>query len=114
MWEVIEGRSLSREASAKTNEINCPTLVDIAENFLKTEDKADTNFFSESLIFTKQQIDTIKRQTVSQSQSECWFNHRIGRITASKFHQVFTRSKTLQTKMESMQLQRLLNPLLVK
>ena len=97
LWEVIEGRSLSREASTKTNEINCPTLVDIAENVLKTEDKADTKTFSESLIFTKQQIDTIKRQTVSQSQSQCWFNHRIGRITASKFHQVFTRSKTLQT-----------------
>ena len=97
LWEAMEGRSLSQEDSAKVNTISCPTLIDITETFLKTEDKTDIKKFSESIIFTKEQINTIKLQTVSQSQSESWFNHRIGRITASKFHHVYTRSKTLQT-----------------
>ena len=71
LWEIMEGRSLSYEASAKVNAINCPTLKEMADNFLKTEDNISITKFSESIVFTKVQIDTIKLQTVNQSQSQC-------------------------------------------
>ena len=96
LWEVMEGRSLSNEANEELNAINIPTLVELADKFVKTQDSVNISKFSESIVFTKHQLDTIKLKTVNQSQSECWFNHRIGRITASKFYRVYTRSNTLQ------------------
>ena len=48
------------------------------------------------------QIKEIYAATTTQSESDIWKKQRIGRITASRFKQIFTRACTLQQKpMES-------------
>ena len=43
-----------------------------------------------SLCVTQQQADNLCAATVHQSISEVWFEHRVGRITASHMHNVFS------------------------
>lgn len=97
LWEVVEGRSLSRERIDKMNSIECPTLLELAENFKKNNQSMSVASFNEYIKITDKQIEAVKKKTINQSLDETWFNQRVGRITASKFYRIFTRSKTLQT-----------------
>ena len=51
------------------------------------------NFF---LKVTEEEILQIQNTTTGQSENEIWFKLRKGRITASKFYQVYTRVNTIQ------------------
>ena len=47
-------------------------------------------FSSLSTICTQEQADNVCTTTQDQSTSAAWFEHRIGRITASHMHNVFS------------------------
>lgn len=49
--------------------------------------------------YSTDDIQAIERITAGQSQNKCWFEHRVGMITASVVHNVYTRVHTIQTKM---------------
>lgn len=51
--------------------------------------------FLESLHLSQNQCDSIEKATRAQSQCTEWVEQRKGRITASKFHEVHTKVKTL-------------------
>ena len=51
--------------------------------------------FPESLHLSQNQCDSIEKATRAQSQCTEWVEQRKGRITASKFHEVHTKVKTL-------------------
>ena len=76
-------------------------MLELAQKYSAEKGNNDTAKFSKSVIFTSKQILFIKNNTIEQSQSDYWFSHRKGRITASKFYRFFTRSKTLQKIEES-------------
>lgn len=103
LWEILEGRSLSVEKFEYENAIDCPTIISLAETFLQNNKMESINLqdliekFKCSLQYSTEQINALSLKTQSQSQSNEWYNHRIGRITASKFHRVYTRSFTLQS-----------------
>ena len=56
--------------------------------------------FTQNLRITKEQIQDIYNITKCQSECQIWHSLRQGRITASLFHQVMTRTKTLMNKPE--------------
>lgn len=45
---------------------------------------------------TEEEILKIQNATTGQSENEIWFKLRKGRITVSKFYQVYTRVNTIQ------------------
>jgi hypothetical protein len=49
----------------------------------------------ESLKLSDQQQLDLNTLTLDQSKSEIWHKHRVGRLTASNFHRIVSRSKTL-------------------
>ncbi|WAR01052.1 hypothetical protein MAR_025424 [Mya arenaria] len=49
-----------------------------------------------ALSMTQEESDNISKQTVEQASSKGWHNQRKGRITASLFHLVASRAKTIQ------------------
>ena len=96
----MEGRGLSREAITN-EEVQCPTLLELTQKYSVEKGSSNTTEFSKSVVFKSKQILFVKNNTIQQSQSDYWFSHRKGRIIASKFYRVFTRSKTLQKIEES-------------
>ena len=102
VWEIMEGRSLAAEALVKSNSIACPTLLTLSEEFfsfcMQNNIKPEENYddFFELIKYDKTQIECLKTKTLRQSENQEWFEHRIGRLTASKFHRIFTRVKTVQ------------------
>lgn len=53
--------------------------------------------FTNSLKIDKTKITIIEEATRNQSSSNIWYQQREGRITASKFHRVFTRMETIKS-----------------
>ncbi|XP_077544747.1 uncharacterized protein LOC144157904 [Haemaphysalis longicornis] len=49
--------------------------------------------------YSNDDIQAIECITTGQSENKCWFEHRIGMITASVAHNVYTRVHTVRTKM---------------
>ena len=88
-----------KEADANTPTIRClpptimslhhPRYAQLNEEELKLECK---RVFEQELVVTQAEADYLKQSTRLQSQSLTWFNHRRGRITASKFGLVFHTS----------------------
>ena len=52
--------------------------------------------FTDSIIYSDQQIQNIYEITKKQSDSQHWNNHRKGRLTASKFKDIYTATKKLK------------------
>ena len=75
-------------------EVYCPTLLELAQKYSAEKGNNNTTKFSKSVVFTSKQVLFVKNNTVEQSQSDYWFSLRKGRITASTFYRVLTRSKT--------------------
>ena len=55
----------------------------------------------ESLISTEEELSTVMECTAGQSNSKEWEKQRIGRITASNMHRIFTRMQTLEKNPET-------------
>ena len=75
-----------------------PTLLDIANDVFKehpTNFEKHEELFLQKLSFKDSQIIELEKGTRSQVHSNFWWNHRKGRITASKFHDVHTKVQTL-------------------
>ncbi|WAR24266.1 hypothetical protein MAR_037935 [Mya arenaria] len=58
--------------------------------------KEDAKSVVKALSMTQEEIDSICKQTVEQAFSKEWHNQRKGRVTASLFHRLASRAKTLQ------------------
>ena len=52
--------------------------------------------FTDSIIYSDQQIQNIYEITKKQSDRQHWANHRKGRLTASKFKDIYTATKKLK------------------
>ena len=61
----------------------------------------EKSLFTKSIVVTKNEIEKIKVITKQQSESDIWFDQRKVQITASKFHQVYTRMNTLSKKADA-------------
>lgn len=75
-------------------------IVELAKEYSwnnKITVKENIDLFTKTLKLTNEQINLIYTITKKQSESNIWFNQRKGRITASKFHQVYTRVNSLKT-----------------
>ena len=85
--------------SVNTVSANLPnTVIKEAQNFTYDNNKTmeiNVQQFTTNLKLTEKQIVDVYEKTKQQSNSDDWFEQRRGRITASKFHQVFTRVNTL-------------------
>ena len=58
----------------------------------------NVNNFIEKMSVTDEQIKKLMLETTSQVETNSWYEHRMGRITASNFYQVCTRVETLRKK----------------
>ena len=84
--------------------VKFPTIIEKSNIFIWDKDltnKENIDLFTKSIAVTKEEIEKIKVITKQQSESDIWFDQRKGRITASKFHQVFTRMNTLSKKVDN-------------
>ena len=76
-----------------------PTLQELADKVLATctseEESELVNSFSQLLSFNDNSLKELEKATRDQSRSYTWIQQRRGRITASNFHEVYTKVKTL-------------------
>ena len=52
LWEVMEGRSLSKEAIKNKEEVQCPTLLESAQKYSAEKGNNNTIEFSKFVVFT--------------------------------------------------------------
>jgi hypothetical protein len=78
-----------------------PPLLQAAVEFISSEEikgkpveEAVPLFISNSQM-TSEQVVKIERETRDQHSSDAWRKQRIGRITASNFHKVYTKTETI-------------------
>ena len=75
------------------------SLQDIADNLLKenpdTEEDELARLFLEKLSFNDSNLHELEKATRGQQCQRAWSEQRKGRITASNFHNVYTKVKTL-------------------
>ena len=76
-----------------------PTLPEIADKVLSMANSKEecelASSFSQCLSFNDSSIKELEKATRGQSMSRQWIQQRQGRITASNFHDVYTKVKTL-------------------
>ena len=76
-----------------------PSLIDIAENIIETLTGADKEelikAFAAQLSFNDFQLAELEKVTRNQASSHYWWEQRKGRITASRFHDVYTKVQVL-------------------
>ncbi|XP_070575137.1 uncharacterized protein [Ptychodera flava] len=77
-----------------------PSMIDIAKPFKCdpgqcSEDHVKT-FIASIPKLTNEQVHITEQSTIGQSENELWFYARKGRITASKFYNIFTKVNTLK------------------
>ena len=70
LWEVMEGRSLSKETIKNKEEVQCPTLLELVQKYSTEKGNNNTTEFYKSVVFTSKQILFVKSNTVEQSQSD--------------------------------------------
>ena len=95
--KLMESKQKKYTPSQKSD---IPTLFDIAASF---KDSCDPELYLEilnemftySIIYSGEQIQNIYAITKKQSDSQHWNNHRNGRLTASKFKDIYTATKKL-------------------
>ena len=100
--ELIEERKKSMKNTHDL--VKFPTIIEKSNIFIWDKDltnKENIGLFTKSIAVTKEEIEKIKVITKQQSESDIWFDQRKGRITASKFHQVFTRMNTLSKNVDT-------------
>ena len=89
--ELMEARK--KRVTNETFE-KVPTLLEFAESFkescspeLNVEDLSD--MFADSLFYSDDQIKVVYNSTISQANSQEWVTQRHGRVTASKFKDIY-------------------------
>ena len=94
-----------------------PTLQEIASEILEKNPNASedelTRLFSEKLSFNDSNIKELEKATRNQSSQNIWKEQRKGRITASNFHDVYTKVETL-LRMRGREVKTKVTPLLVR
>ena len=60
-----------------------------------------TQKFIEACTVSSRTLNKIERATTEQSENELWFDLRLGHITASRHHEIFTKINTLLKVMNS-------------
>ena len=93
--ELMEERKLNVQARLSTP----PSLMVQAQKFIADETQSveeNVKIFTEKLFLTKEDQSIIFQNTIGQSSVPEWTEQRKGRLTASRFHQICTRTKTLQ------------------
>ena len=97
--ELMEERPLSRPNGVA---YDLPeALTTQISNFVYLQDKSieeNVELFTQSLNVTDKQIDDVKHLTQAQNINTHWGFYRKGRLTASNFSRINSRSKTLQVK----------------
>ena len=105
-WKKVTDKSVIfnavevEEESHDAQDLPLP-LNQVAEKFAsghKGEGEGEVTIvtgFLKSLHLSQNQCDSIEKATRAQSQCTEWVEQRKGRITASKFHEVHTKVKTL-------------------
>ena len=76
LWEMMDGRSISRKAIKNKEEVQCPTLLELAQKYSAAKGNKNTTEFYKSVLFAGQQIFFVKNNTIEQSQSDYWFSYR--------------------------------------
>ena len=89
--------SYDKQLGSETN-ANLPDSIESIASNCETPDELATKVRSQT--YTDDIVSEIERATRDQS-SDVWRSQRIGRITASKFHRVYTRMQTLQKNCET-------------
>ena len=77
--------------------LKCLFLL-ILKKVTPTVSKELATEFLESITFNEEQAEMINKKTVNQSQSQFWFDQRVGRITASSFYTVPPQTQHRQEK----------------
>eukprot|EP00794_Sanderia_malayensis_P001117 gene1117-468_t len=76
-----------------------PSLQDIADKVLTVstskEESELVSSFSQMLSFNDNSLKELEKATRGQSKSYIWIQQRIGRITASNFHDIYNKVKKL-------------------
>ena len=90
-----------QKVRAEKSPINVPTLIEFAVSFIDGCDpelhvSSLIEMFADSISLTAQQISSIYQQTIDQSKSTFWINHRHGRITSSRFSEIKNLAEKMQ------------------
>lgn len=95
--QLVEGKVQNAPYENENLTINARTLS-LSEHaeLLKKEPNFSEESYLNSIKLSKNQIDSIYQNTITQSKSKFWFEQRKGRITASKFKKIYTRMNTLK------------------
>ena len=106
--EFMEGQRSCQKSTVQTNtkptlQSNTkPSVIDIAKDLRQNTElefiessKAVDRLLTE-LKFKLEDIATLYQKTVGQFENAEWINQRKGRLTASKFKSIYTRTTTLQ------------------
>ena len=67
----MEGRSLSRGGNKKINSVSCPTLPELAVQFLATDSQHNSNAFCDIVKFTEDQIEAVNAQPKINQTMKC-------------------------------------------
>ena len=78
-----------------------PPLLQVAVEFISSEEMKGKSVEEAVPLFiynsqmTTEQVMMIERETRYQHSSDTWRQQRVGRITASNFHRVYTKTETI-------------------
>lgn len=91
LFKSIEGMKANCDIKRKLK------IIDIANEIISSTDDDDSKIscFLKNLIFTESEVKAIKSDTRLQSKSKDWLDHRKGRLTASRHHEVYTKVNTI-------------------
>ena len=94
--EIMEAKKLNVKAP-----VHCPkSIIDRATDFSMDDTLSLTEnvkqFVSKDCRFTADDRLAIFKSTTGQSENKEWYHQRKGRMTASKFRQIYTRCKSLK------------------
>ena len=95
--ELIEERKKSMKSTHDL--VKFQTIIEKSNIYLTNRENID--LFTKSIAVTEDEIEKIKVITKQQSESDIWFDQRKGWITASKFHQMYTRMNTFSKKVDA-------------
>ena len=85
--EINKARELPENILAKSAQFN------INENQTKQE---NIDIFTKSLLLEAPSTETIYQETKKQSESDIWYQQRLGCMTASNFYRINTKTQSLQ------------------
>jgi hypothetical protein len=73
-----------------------PTLQGMAEAYIRTTKSVSVIGLKSALVYSTSQRANVEILTRGQADNARWFQYRKGMVTASRFHSVYTRMKSVQ------------------